>query len=166
MLVTAHRRESFGPGFERICDAIGSLASRDDVQVAWPVHLNPSVRSTVFSRLKDHPNILFLEPLEYLPFVNLMQQAWILITDSGGIQEEGPSLGKPVLVLRDKTERPEAVEAGTVKLVGTNTERIVEETARLLDDPVEYQRMARLHNPYGDGKACARIANRIVAFLG
>lgn len=165
VVVTAHRRESFGAGFERICDAIGSLASRDDVQVVWPVHLNPSVRSTVFSRLENHPNILFLEPLDYVPFVNLMQRAWILITDSGGIQEEGPSLGKPVLVLRDKTERPEAVEAGTVKLVGTNTERIVQETVRLLDDEAEYRRMARLHNPYGDGKACGRIAKRIVAYL-
>ncbi|MGA7413004.1 MAG: UDP-N-acetylglucosamine 2-epimerase (non-hydrolyzing) [Bryobacteraceae bacterium] len=165
VVVTAHRRESFGAGFERICDAIGSLASRDDVQVVWPVHLNPSVRSTVLSRLENHPNILFLEPLDYVPFVNLMQRAWILITDSGGIQEEGPSLGKPVLVLRDKTERPEAVEAGTVKLVGTNTERIVQETVRLLDDEADYRRMARLHNPYGDGKACGRIAKRIVAYL-
>ena len=165
VVVTAHRRESFGAGFERICDAIGSLASRDDVQVVWPVHLNPSVRSTVFSRLENHPNILFLEPLDYVPFVNLMQRAWILITDSGGIQEEGPSLGKPVLVLRDKTERPEAVEAGTVKLVGTNTKRIVQETVRLLEDEAEYRRMARLHNPYGDGKTCGRIANRIAAFL-
>src|SRR5271165_3840159 len=160
VVVTAHRRESFGAGFERICYAIGTLASRDDVQVVWPVHLNPIVRGTVFSRLKNHPNILFLEPLDYVPFVDLMQRAWILITDSGGIQEEGPSLGKPVLVLRDKTERPEAVEAGTVKLVGTNTELIVKETVRLLDGGAEYRRMARLHNPYGDGKACRRIAER------
>jgi UDP-N-acetylglucosamine 2-epimerase (non-hydrolysing) len=165
VVVTAHRRESFGAGFERICDAISALASRDDLQVAWPVHLNPSVRNTVFSRLKDQPNIVFLEPLDYVPFVNLMQRAWILVTDSGGIQEEGPSLGKPVLVLRDKTERPEAVEAGTVKLVGTNTERIIAETVRLLEDETEYRRMARLHNPYGDGQASGRIANRIAAFL-
>ena len=165
LLVTAHRRESFGPGFERICEAVRLLASRDDVQIVWPVHLNPSVRGTVFTRLKECPSILFLEPLDYVPFVDLMQRARILITDSGGIQEEGPSLGKPVLVLRDKTERPEAIEAGTVKLVGTNTERIVKETARLLDDESEYRRMARLHNPYGDGKACGRIADRIAAFL-
>jgi len=165
VVVTAHRRESFGEGFERICAAIGALASRDDVQIVWPVHLNPMVRSTVFSRLRNHPNIMFLEPLDYVPFVDLMQRAYILITDSGGIQEEGPSLGKPILVLRDKTERPEAVEAGTVKLVGTNTERIVKETVRLLDDGSEYLRMARLHNPYGDGKACRRIAQRIVTFL-
>ncbi len=165
VLVTAHRRESFGPGFERICDAVAAIASRDDVQVAWPVHLNPAVRRTVFSRLQDHPNILFLEPLDYLPFVDLMQKATILITDSGGIQEEAPSLGKPVLVLRDKTERPEAMDAGTAKLVGTNTDDIVREANRLLDDEVEYGRMARLHNPYGDGQACERIVNSILTFL-
>jgi UDP-N-acetylglucosamine 2-epimerase (non-hydrolysing) len=165
VLVTAHRRESFGAGFERICDAIAAIASRDDVQVVWPVHLNPEVRRTVFSRLENHPNILFLEPLDYLPFVDLMQKASILITDSGGIQEEAPSLGKPVLVLRDKTERPEAMEAGTAKLVGTNTEDIVREANRLLDDEVEYGRMARLHNPYGDGQACERIVKSILAFL-
>jgi len=165
VVVTAHRRESFGAGFERICDAIGVLAARGDVQVIWPVHLNPNVRSAVFSRLANHPNILFLDPLEYVPFVDLMQRARIVITDSGGIQEEGPSLGKPILVLREKTERPEAVEAGTVKLVGTNRELIVREAARLLDDETEYRRMARLHNPYGDGKACSRIAERIATFL-
>jgi UDP-N-acetylglucosamine 2-epimerase (non-hydrolysing) len=165
VLVTAHRRESFGIGLEKICEAIASIASRDDAQVVWPVHLSPSVRGTVFPQLEKHPNILFLEPLDYVPFVDLMQRAAILITDSGGIQEEGPSLGKPVLVLREKTERPEAVEAGTAKLVGTNTELIVREAARLLDDEAEYRRMARLHNPYGDGKACGRVVQRILGFL-
>lgn len=165
ILVTAHRRESFGEGFVRICHAIRSLASRNDVQIVWPVHPNPNVRKAVDETVRDLPNVLLLDPLEYLPFVDLMRRAYLLITDSGGVQEEGPSLGKPILVLRDKTERPEAVEAGTVKLVGTDRELIVREAVRLLDDPSEYSRMARLHNPYGDGRASGRIAQSIARYL-
>ena len=165
IVVTAHRRESFGAGFRQICEAIAQLALRPDVHVAWPVHLNPQVRKTVFGHLALHPNIEFLDPLPYVSFVDLMRRAYLLITDSGGIQEEGPSLGKPILVLREKTERPEAVVAGTVKVVGTATQAIVHEANRLLDDSAEYARMARLHNPYGDGHACGRIVQRIQAFL-
>jgi UDP-N-acetylglucosamine 2-epimerase (non-hydrolysing) len=165
ILVTAHRRESFGEAFVRICQAIANLARRDDVQVVWPVHLNPKVQDTVHKILGGQPNVLLVEPVDYLPFVDLMRRAYLLITDSGGVQEEGPSLGKPVLVLREKTERPEAVRAGTVKLVGTNQDAIVTEAARLLDDPAEYERMARLHNPYGDGKASGRIAACIFSYL-
>ena len=165
ILVTAHRRESFGQGFVRICEAISTLAERDDVQVVWPVHLNPNVQDTVHKILGRHSNVLLVEPVDYLPFVDLMRRAYLLITDSGGVQEEGPSLGKPILVLREKTERPEAVRAGTVKLVGTNRDAIINEATRLLDDSDEYERMARLHNPYGDGKASGRIAGRIFSYL-
>jgi len=166
VVVTAHRRESFGAGFVRICEAISDIASRGDVQIVWPVHPNPNVQRTVNAMIRGNPNILLVEPLDYLPFVDLMRRAHLLITDSGGVQEEGPSLGKPILVLRDKTERPEAVEAGTVKLVGTNRAAIVTEATRLLDDAEEYERMARRHNPYGDGKASGRIAGTIAEFLG
>jgi UDP-N-acetylglucosamine 2-epimerase (non-hydrolysing) len=165
ILVTAHRRESFGEAFVRICQAIANLAGRDDVQVVWPVHLNPNVQDTVHKILGGQSNVVLVEPVDYLPFVDLMRRAYLLITDSGGVQEEGPSLGKPVLVLREKTERPEAVRAGTVKLVGTNQDAIVTEATRLLDDRAEYERMARLHNPYGDGKASGRIAERISSYL-
>ena len=165
ILVTAHRRESFGEAFVRICEAISTLAERDDVQVVWPVHLNPNVQQTVHKILGRHSNVILLEPVDYLPFVDLMRRAYLLITDSGGVQEEGPSLGKPILVLREKTERPEAVRAGTVKLVGTDRDAIIREATRLLDDRAEYERMARLHNPYGDGKASDRIAARIVSYL-
>jgi UDP-N-acetylglucosamine 2-epimerase (non-hydrolysing) len=157
IVVTAHRRESFGAGFEEICRALLRIAARGDVQVVYPVHRNPNVTEPVGRILGDAPNVVLLDPLDYVPFVDLMRRAFLLITDSGGIQEEGPSLGKPILVMREKTERPEAVEAGTVKLVGTNQERIVSGAAALLDDPAEYQRMARRHNPYGDGQASARI---------
>ena len=157
ILVTAHRRESFGDGFRRICDALTAIADRDDVQIVYPVHPNPNVQAIVRERLRSHPNITLTEPMDYVPFVDLMRRAYLILTDSGGIQEEGPSLGKPVLVLREKTERPEAVEAGTVKLVGTDTGRIVRETVALLDCPDEYQRMSRIHNPYGDGHASERI---------
>ncbi len=166
IVVTAHRRESFGRALVEICGAISALAERTDVQVVWPVHPNPNVQDTVHGTLRGRPNVILLEPLDYLPFVDLMRQAYLVITDSGGIQEEGPSLGKPILVLRAKTERPEAVHAGTVKMVGADREAIIFETARLLDDPVEYARMARLHNPYGDGKASGRIAERIASYLG
>jgi len=157
ILVTAHRRESFGEGFNQICHALSTIADRDDVHVVYPVHPNPNVRASVHEHLRSHPNITLTEPMDYLPFVDLMRRAYLILTDSGGIQEEAPSLGKPVLVLREKTERPEAVEAGTVKLVGTSASRIVDETTLLLDSPEEYQRMSRIHNPYGDGHACERI---------
>ena len=159
IVVTAHRRESFGDGFNRICSALVRLAQRDDVEIVYPVHPNPNVRAAVTRHLADRPNITLLDPLDYIPFVDLMRRAYLLVTDSGGIQEEAPSLGKPVLVLREKTERPEAVSAGTARLVGTDECRIVEEAEHLLDDPNAYQRMARRHNPYGDGKASERIAD-------
>jgi len=157
ILVTAHRRESFGEGFERICQALVKIADRSDVHVVYPVHPNPNVQTVVNERLRAHPNITLTEPMDYVPFVDLMRRSYLILTDSGGIQEEGPSLGKPVLVLREKTERPEAVEAGTVKLVGTDIGRIVRETTNLLDCPDEYERMSRIHNPYGDGHASERI---------
>lgn len=165
IVVTAHRRESFGAGFERICAALARLSERDDVQIVYPVHPNPNVQGPVRRLLGGRRNIVLAEPLEYVPFVDLMRRAWILITDSGGIQEEGPSLGKPILVLREKTERPEAVQAGTVKLVGTDPDRIVNEAVRLLEDQAEYERMARVHNPYGDGRASARVADAILSFF-
>ncbi|HOL70114.1 MAG TPA: UDP-N-acetylglucosamine 2-epimerase (non-hydrolyzing) [Bryobacteraceae bacterium] len=165
IVVTAHRRESFGEGIERICSALRRLAERPDVQIVYPVHPNPNVREPVRRHLSGLPNICLLEPLDYVPFVDLMRRAWLLITDSGGIQEEGPSLGKPILVLREKTERPEAVRAGTVRLVGTDEENLLREVERLLDDPQEYERMAVIHNPYGDGRASIRIADSIVSFL-
>ena len=165
ILVTAHRRESFGAAFARICEAVSTLADRDDVQIVWPVHPNPNVQDTVDGTLRDKANVTLVEPLDYVSFVDLMRRAYLLITDSGGVQEEGPSLGKPILVLRDKTERPEAIEAGTVKLVGTDKTSIVSEAVNLLENPEEYERMARLHNPYGDGKAGVRIAQRICSYL-
>ncbi len=157
ILVTGHRRENFGSGFESICLALREIASRGDVQVIYPVHLNPNVQEPVRRILSGLPNVHLVEPLDYLPFVYLMDRCAIVITDSGGIQEEAPSLGKPVLVMRDTTERPEAVDAGTVKLVGTDHPTIVRETIRLLDDAAAYETMARAHNPYGDGHAAARI---------
>ena len=165
ILVTAHRRESFGAGFERICLALNRLASRDDVEIVYPVHPNPNVQDPVNRLLANRPNIHLIPPLDYIPFVDLMRRAYLLITDSGGVQEEGPSLGKPILVLREKTERPEAVEAGTVKLVGTDENRIVSEAELLLDDPDLHARMGRVHNPYGDGHASARISTAIRSFL-
>ena len=158
LLVTGHRRESFGAGFERICAALAELAQqRPELQIVYPVHLNPNVQEPVNRHLRDLPNVHLLAPQDYEPFVYLMNQATVILTDSGGIQEEAPSLGKPVLVMRDTTERPEAVDAGTVKLVGTDSAAIVREVGRLLDDPTAYQAMSRAHNPYGDGKACQRI---------
>jgi UDP-N-acetylglucosamine 2-epimerase (non-hydrolysing) len=165
ILVTAHRRESFGDGFERICRALAKIANRDDVQLVYPVHPNPNVQDPVQRYLAVHPNVRLIAPLSYVPFVDLMRRAYLLITDSGGIQEEGPSLGKPILVLREKTERPEAVQAGTVKLVGTDEERIMREAAILLDDCGAYNEMARVHNPYGDGAASDRIAGLLHSFL-
>ncbi|MFM8331125.1 MAG: non-hydrolyzing UDP-N-acetylglucosamine 2-epimerase [Candidatus Methylumidiphilus sp.] len=155
--VTGHRRENFGDGFERICQALKALSDRPDVQIVYPVHLNPSVQEPVRRVLAGAPNVHLIDPLDYLPFVYLMSRSHLVITDSGGIQEEAPSLGKPVLVMRDTTERPEAVDAGTVRLVGTDALKIVAEAARLLDDPAAYESMARAHNPYGDGLASQRI---------
>jgi UDP-N-acetylglucosamine 2-epimerase (non-hydrolysing) len=165
ILVTAHRRESFGEGFEKICAALTRLVARKDVAVIYPVHPNPNVRSVVEPRLGRTPGIHLIEPLDYLPFVDLMSRAYLLLTDSGGIQEEGPSLGKPVLVMREKTERQEAVQAGTARLVGTNPDRIVEEVFRLLDSAESYNAMTRVHNPFGDGCACPRISDAITSFL-
>ncbi len=166
IVVTAHRRESFGSGFKHICSALALLAESDDVQIVFPVHPNPNVRSYAIERLSGRSNIHLTAPLDYLQFVDLRCRAHILITDSGGIQEEGPSLGKPILVLRNKTERPEAVEAGTVRLVGTDEHLIVAEANILLDDIGAYQLMARAHNPYGDGRASGRILDSVHRFLG
>jgi UDP-N-acetylglucosamine 2-epimerase (non-hydrolysing) len=165
ILVTAHRRESFGEGIENICRALGRLAQRGDVQIVYPVHRNPHVDGPVHRLLGGRPNIVLIEPLDYVPFVELMRAAYILITDSGGVQEEGPSLGKPILVTREKTERPEAVEAGTVRLVGPNESRIFEQASLLLDSCEEYGRMTLVHNPYGDGHASERIAGAIYSFF-
>nr|WP_275666064.1 UDP-N-acetylglucosamine 2-epimerase (non-hydrolyzing) [Vibrio sp. Isolate23] len=160
ILVTGHRRESFGGGFERICQALSDTAKRHpDCQILYPVHLNPNVQEPVNRLLKNIPNIHLVEPQQYLPFVYLMNKAHIILTDSGGIQEEAPSLGKPVLVMRDTTERPEAVEAGTVKLVGTDSDLICRELTQLLTDKTAYESMSQAHNPYGDGLACQRIAD-------
>ena len=166
LLVTAHRRESFGAGFERLCQALSRIAERPDVRIVYPVHLNPNVRAPVQKYLAGHPNVVLLEPLDYLDFVDLMRRAYILLTDSGGIQEEAPSFGKPVLVMREKTERPEAVEAGTSTLVGTDIDRIVDAANQLLDDAREYSRRSLIHNPYGDGRASERIAAALDDYLG
>ncbi|UYV18050.1 UDP-N-acetylglucosamine 2-epimerase (non-hydrolyzing) [Halomonas qaidamensis] len=158
ILVTGHRRESFGGGFERICQALADTAKAfPETQILYPVHLNPNVREPVNRLLADVENVHLIEPQDYLPFVYLMNQAHIILTDSGGIQEEAPSLGKPVLVMRDTTERPEAVEAGTVKLVGTDVTTITSALKALLTDEQAYNAMSYAHNPYGDGKACQRI---------
>jgi UDP-N-acetylglucosamine 2-epimerase (non-hydrolysing) len=157
IVVTGHRRENFGGAFAREMRALARLAARPDVQLVYPVHRNPNVLGPAHELLGTCANIHLIEPLPYVPFVDLLRRAYFIITDSGGIQEEAPSLGKPVLVMREKTERPEAVEAGTVKLVGTDEERIVAEATRLLDAPAEYARMTRVHNPYGDGQASRRI---------
>ncbi|QHM72882.1 non-hydrolyzing UDP-N-acetylglucosamine 2-epimerase [Mixta intestinalis] len=158
ILVTGHRRESFGGGFERICSALAKLAlQHPEVQIVYPVHLNPNVSEPVNRILSGIDNIVLIDPQEYLPFVWLMHRAWLILTDSGGIQEEAPSLGKPVLVMRETTERPEAVAAGTVRLVGTDEEKIVAEVNHLLTHEEAWQTMSRAHNPYGDGHACARI---------
>lgn len=162
ILVTGHRRESFGGGFERICQALSEIAiTYPDVNIVYPVHLNPNVREPVNRLLQKFSNIYLIEPLDYLPFVHLMNRAHLILTDSGGIQEEAPSLGKPVLVMRETTERPEAVSAGTVKLVGTQVEVIVSETRKLLENDDEYKKMSYAHNPYGDGRACERIISAL-----
>jgi UDP-N-acetylglucosamine 2-epimerase len=165
VVVTAHRRESFGGGFENICRALRELARRSDVTIVYPVHRNPNVQDPVQRHLSGVGNIHLIEPLDYVPFVDLMRRATILLTDSGGIQEEGPSLGKPVVVMREKTERPEAVEAGTVTLVGTDEGRIIGEVVRLLEDEALRDSMSRRHNPYGDGHASERIAEATVRYV-
>lgn len=164
ILVTGHRRESFGDGFQRICEALGELAARPDVEIVYPVHLNPNVKGPVEEKLSGFANVHLIAPQDYLPFVYLMSRADMILTDSGGVQEEAPSLGKPVLVMRDTTERPEAVTAGTVKLVGTDAALIVSEVSRLLDDAAAYEEMSFAHNPYGDGQAAQRILNTIRAY--
>lgn len=158
ILVTGHRRESFGDGFEQICAALADIAKRyPDCDIVYPVHLNPNVKEPVYRLLSDVSNVHLIAPQDYLPFVYLMSRSYLVLTDSGGIQEEAPSLGKPVLVMRDTTERPEAVSAGTVKLVGTNRDKIVSEVSKLFDDKTYYESMSFAHNPYGDGQACSRI---------
>jgi UDP-N-acetylglucosamine 2-epimerase (non-hydrolysing) len=165
ILVTLHRRESFGSGFQSAMLALAALARRPDVQIAFPVHRNPNVLGPAQQFLAGLPNITLLDPLPYVPFIDLMRRCYLIVTDSGGIQEEAPSLGKPVLVLRDKTERPEAVEAGTVQLTGTAESAVVEAASALLDDPVRYAAMSAVHNPYGDGHASQAIASALSAFF-
>jgi len=166
VLITGHRRENFGEGFQNICKAIKTLAEKfPQAQFVYPVHLNPNVRKPVHSLLGKQENIHLLKPLSYLPFVALMQRSTIILTDSGGIQEEAPSLGKPVLVMRETTERPEAVEMGTVKLVGTNKEKIIDNVSKLMTDKKAYKAMANTVNPYGDGKATGRIIAACLQFL-
>jgi UDP-N-acetylglucosamine 2-epimerase (non-hydrolysing) len=165
VLVTGHRRENFGGGFERICQALAELARTPDVEIVYPVHLNPNVQEPVHRILGSLPNVHLIAPQEYLPFLFLMDRAHLIITDSGGIQEEAPSLGKPVLVMRDTTERPEAVEAGTVRLVGTDAKVIVDAARTLLEDEDEYRSMSFAHNPYGDGAASKRIADALAAAI-
>ena len=166
VLITGHRRENFGAGFLNICNAIKHLSDKyPNVDFVYPMHLNPNVRKPIHKifgdNLNDLGNLFFIEPLEYLDFVFLMNKSTIVLTDSGGIQEEAPGLGKPVLVMRDTTERPEALDAGTVKLVGTDYNKIVDNVSLLLDDENEYSIMSRANNPYGDGKACPRIVEKL-----
>jgi len=166
ILVTGHRRESFGQGFINLCNALKDIAlNNPDIEVVYPVHLNPSVKKPVYSILSELNNVKLLEPLDYEPFIALLDSSYIVITDSGGIQEEAPSLGKPVLVTREKTERPEALMTGGVKLVGTSREKIVTETQRLLDNPELYKTMSIVQNPYGDGHACERIINILIDYF-
>ncbi len=165
VLVTGHRRENFGAGFEAMCKALRDIAAQPCVQVVYPVHLNPNVQEPVHRILGEVNNVYLIDPLDYLPFVYLMKRSHIILTDSGGVQEEAPSLAKPVLVMRDTTERPEAVVAGTVRLVGTDRDKIVTETLRLLTDEAVYQHMAYSHNPYGDGQTCQRIRTIFESFI-
>jgi UDP-N-acetylglucosamine 2-epimerase (non-hydrolysing) len=166
ILMTGHRRENFGQGFINICESVRELAEREDIQIVYPVHLNPNVQDPVKRILGNHPRISLIEPLDYFPFVYLMQRSYLILTDSGGVQEEAPSLGKPVLVMRDVTERPEAVDVGTVLLVGTNKEKIIRNVNHLLDDTEAYESFTRIHNPYGDGLASKRIMNILLDHYG
>ncbi|MCI1779350.1 MAG: UDP-N-acetylglucosamine 2-epimerase (non-hydrolyzing) [Bacteroidales bacterium] len=162
ILMTGHRRENFGEGFVHLCNAVKSLATKyDNVDIVYPVHLNPNVQKPVHEILDNISNVFLIKPLDYLPFVYLMKRSTLILTDSGGVQEEAPGLGKPVLVMRDTTERPEALKAGTVKLVGTDYKKIVDETSLLLNSSEEYEKMSKAVNPYGDGKACSRIVYNI-----
>ena len=162
ILVTGHRRENHGEGLLKICSALGTIAEENkDVQIIYPVHLNPNVEGPVYKLLSGISNIILIKPLAYAAFIWLMEKSHLIITDSGGVQEEAPSLGKPVLVTRETTERPEAVEVGTVKLVGTNTQKLIKETSDLLNNKAAYEEMSHLHNPYGDGEACERIVKFI-----
>jgi UDP-N-acetylglucosamine 2-epimerase (non-hydrolysing) len=163
VLVTAHRRENFEQPLEDICQALKSLATRGDIEIVYPVHLNPNVQEPVYRLLKELPHITLLPPMDYLPLVHLMKRSFIILTDSGGIQEEAPAFGVPVLVLREVTERPEGVEAGILKLVGTDTQKIISEATRLLDDPQERASMAKAANPFGDGHAAERIVKALIA---
>jgi UDP-N-acetylglucosamine 2-epimerase (non-hydrolysing) len=164
ILITGHRRENFGQGFIDLCNAIKNIAQdHPDWDLVYPVHLNPNVQKPVYEILTGQDNVKLIEPLDYSPFVWLMDKSDIILTDSGGIQEEGPALGKPVLVMRDVTERPEAVDAGTVKLVGTNTEKITQGVVEILTDEAVYAAMSRAHNPYGDGRAVERIVERLLS---
>lgn len=166
ILITGHRRENFGEGFIQICEAIRNLALKyPDIDLVYPVHFNPNVRKPVYDLLGGIPNIYLIEPIEYLPFIYIMERSYLLLTDSGGIQEEAPSLGKPVIVMRNTTERPEAVDAGTVILAGTSKEKIFNEVSRLIDDQEHYHSMSKAHNPYGDGIAAGRIIDHLLEFL-
>jgi len=165
ILVTGHRRENFDGGIQRICTALKLLATRGDVQIVYPVHPNPNVRGVVEAELGATPNIHLIDPQDYLPFLYLQKRSYLVLTDSGGVQEEAPSLGKPVLVMRENTERPEGVAAGTARLVGTDIEKILANANRLLDDPVAYRGMAETHNPYGDGRASARIVEELLRHI-
>ncbi|MBK86139.1 MAG: UDP-N-acetylglucosamine 2-epimerase (non-hydrolyzing) [Flavobacteriaceae bacterium] len=166
ILVTGHRRENHGTGLSRICDALKQIAIRNpEAEIIYPLHLNPNVQNPVRDRLSDTQNIHLIPPLSYPSFVWLMDKSYLIITDSGGVQEEAPSLGKPVLVMRDTTERPEAVNAGTVVLVGTNTKKIISEANKLLNDTLAYEKMSKKHNPYGDGRACLKIINHIISCI-
>lgn len=164
ILLTGHRRENFGQGFENICHGVKEIATNENVEIIYPVHLNPNVREPVMRIIGNMPNIHLIEPLDYEPFVYLMSKSDIILTDSGGVQEEAPSLGKPVLVMRDTTERPEAVIAGTVKLIGTDKDLLVKETNKLLNNKESYNSMSKAHNPYGDGKASQRIIDALLNF--
>ncbi|WP_320110813.1 non-hydrolyzing UDP-N-acetylglucosamine 2-epimerase [Draconibacterium orientale] len=165
ILVTGHRRENFGDGFIHICESLQEIAREfPEVNIVYPVHLNPNVKGPVYDLLKGFKNIHLIQPLSYLPFIYLLERCYFVLTDSGGIQEEAPSFGKPVLVMRNTTERPEAVHAGTVKLVGTDKDKIVTETRRLIKEQSYYNSMAEAHNPYGDGKACERITKQLINF--
>ena len=166
ILVTGHRRENHGQGFIRVCDALKQIIKRNpDTEIIYPVHLNPNVQNPVYNLLSNTERIHLISPLSYPAFVWLMDNSYLILTDSGGVQEEAPSLGKPVLVMRDTTERPEAVNAGTVVLVGTNTKKIIREAHKLLNDTLAYEKMSKKHNPYGDGKACLKIVNHIISCI-